>query len=95
MFSYSLVLGEDASRSMFSAHGTVLLLVYAFFVVLIIVAVVMFLRFLAGGIKEMKLIRMELGKVAEEVHLLRQELKGEQRTILQSSQDDIVVLGER
>jgi hypothetical protein len=30
--------------------------------------------------KEQKLIRMELGKVAEEVHLLRQELKGGKKT---------------
>ena len=33
-------------------------------------------KFFDSGRKEQKLIRMELGKLAEEVHLLRQELKG-------------------
>lgn len=32
-------------------------------------------KFFDSGRKEQKLIRMELGKLAEEVHLLRQELK--------------------
>jgi len=34
-------------------------------------------KFFDSGRKEQKLIRMELGKLAEEVHLLRQELKGD------------------
>ena len=32
-------------------------------------------RYLGTAGKEQKLIRMELGKLAEEVHLIRQELK--------------------
>jgi hypothetical protein len=37
-------------------------------------------KFFDSGRKEQKLIRMELGKVAEEVHLLRQELKGDKES---------------
>ena len=43
---------------------------------LIIYGLIQLIRFLASSRKEQKLIRMELGKVAEEVHLLRRELKG-------------------
>ena len=32
-------------------------------------------RYFSNAAKERKLIRMELGKLAEEVHLLRQEMK--------------------
>ena len=52
-----------------------LLLVIAFWG-LIIYGLIQLIRFLASSRKEQKLIRMELDKVAEEVHLLRQELKG-------------------
>ena len=50
--------------------------VYAFIFALVIICLVRVSRYFRTAGKEQKLIRMELGKVAEEVHLLRQELKG-------------------
>jgi len=60
--------------------GTLMVLVvfavYAFIFALVIICLVRVSRYFRTAGKEQKLIRMELGKVAEEVHLLRQELKG-------------------
>jgi hypothetical protein len=50
---------------------------YAFLYALVIICLIRIVRYLGTAGKEQKLIRFELGKVAEEVHLLRQELKGE------------------
>lgn len=49
---------------------------YAFIFALVIICLIRVSRYFMTAGKEQKLIRMELGKVAEEVHLLRQELKG-------------------
>ena len=54
----------------------VMLAVYAFIFALVIICLIRVSRYFRTAGKEQKLIRMELGKVAEEVHLLRQELKG-------------------
>lgn len=54
----------------------VLCLVYVGIPVLIISFIIRFGRYLRNAGKERTLLRMELGKLAEEVHLLRQELKG-------------------
>ena len=53
----------------------VLIAVYAFIVSLVIICLVRVGRYFSTAGKEQKLIRMEIGKLAEEVHLLRQELK--------------------
>ena len=53
--------------------------VYAFIFALVIICLVRVSRYFRTAGKEQKLIRMELGKVAEEVHLIRQELKGENK----------------
>ncbi len=53
----------------------VMLAVYAFIFALIIICLIRVSTYFRTAGKEQKLIRMELGKVAEEVHLLRQELK--------------------
>jgi hypothetical protein len=50
--------------------------VYVFIFALVIICLIRISRFFRTAGKEQKLIRLELGKVAEEVHLLRQELKG-------------------
>ena len=49
--------------------------VYAFIFALVIICLVRVSRYFRTAGKEQKLIRMELGKVAEEVHLIRQELE--------------------
>ena len=54
----------------------ILLAAYAFIFALVIICLVRASRYFRNAGKEQKLIRMELGKFAEEVHLLRQELKG-------------------
>ena len=76
MISNLFILAEGAKDTTFS---TVLLFVYAFVIVLIIIAAIIFIRFLSSGIREMKLMRMEVGKLAEELRLLRNYLKGRSR----------------
>lgn len=49
---------------------------YVFFFALIIICLIRISRYFLTAGKEQKLIRMEIGKLAEEVHLLRHELKG-------------------
>ena len=48
---------------------------YAFIFALIIISLIRIARYFRNAGKEQKLIRLELGKVAEEVHQLRQEFK--------------------
>jgi len=48
---------------------------YAFIIALVIICLIRVSRYFRTAGKEQKLIRMELGKVAEEVYQLRQELK--------------------
>jgi len=55
----------------------ILLAAYAFIFALVIICLIRVARYFRNAGKEQKLIRMELGKFAEEVHLLRQELKGD------------------
>ncbi len=50
---------------------------YVFIIALVIICLVRASRYFMNAGKEQKLIRMELGKVAEEVRLIRQELKGD------------------
>lgn len=59
-----------------SIVGILLFLCYGFIFALIIIGLVRLVKFLGSADKEMKLTRIEVGKLAEEVHLLRQELKG-------------------
>jgi hypothetical protein len=80
MISNLFILAEHARDTLFSGSGILLLLVYAFAIVLIIIAVVIFIRFLSNGIREMKLMRLEVGKLAEELRLLRQDFKGNRRS---------------
>jgi len=75
MISNLFILAEGERNTFFSGSGTVLLLIYTFVIILIIIAAVIFIRFLNSGMKEMKLMRMEVGKLAEELRLLRHELK--------------------
>jgi hypothetical protein len=49
---------------------------YVFVFVLIIICLIRVSRYFRNAGKEQKLIRMEIGKLAKEVHLLRREMKG-------------------
>ena len=48
----------------------------AFFYVLFAVCIWRAAKYFGNAMKEQKLLRIEMGKLAEEVHLLRQEIKG-------------------
>jgi hypothetical protein len=50
-------------------------LVYGGIAALLILGLIRAVKFLDSVPKEQKLLRMELGKLAEEVHQIRQELK--------------------
>ena len=80
MISNLFILAEGARDTLFSGSNALLLVVYAFVIVLIIIAVFIFIRFLNSGMREMKLMRMEVGKLAEELRLLRKELKDRERS---------------
>ncbi|MBA7481677.1 hypothetical protein ES707_17151 [subsurface metagenome] len=58
-----------------SIVGVLVFLCYGFIFALVIIGLVRLVKFLGTANKEMKLTRMEMGKLAEEVHLLQQKLK--------------------
>jgi hypothetical protein len=49
---------------------------YGFIIALVIICLVRMSRYFMNAGKEQKLMRMELGKLAEEVHIIRQKLEG-------------------
>jgi hypothetical protein len=51
---------------------------YGGFAALIIIGFIRLIKFLGSVPKEQKLLRMELGKLAEEVHQIRNELKAKE-----------------
>ena len=72
------ILAGAVGKPVISILGVfILFAVYAFIFALVIICLVRVARYFRTAGKEQKLIRMELGKFAEEVHLLRQELKGD------------------
>ena len=56
----------------------IIFIAYGFIFALIIICLIRVSRYFMSAGKEQKLIRMELGKLAEEVHLLRQNLKDDE-----------------
>jgi hypothetical protein len=58
-----------------NVFGLLALAAYVFIFALIIISIIRISRYFRDTGKDQKLIRIELGKVAEEVHLLRQEMK--------------------
>jgi hypothetical protein len=62
-------------------HGGIVLifLFYAGIFALIIIGLIRLINFLSSVPKEQKLLRMELGKLAEEVHQIRKELNAEKK----------------
>ena len=75
MIGNLLAAAEPVRRTMCEPSAILVLLVSVFFICLIIIGLIRLVRFLGTANKEMKLTRMEVGKLAEEVHILRQELK--------------------
>ena len=58
-----------------SISAIIAIAAYAFIFGLIIICLIRIARYFRNAGNEQKLIRMELGKLAEEMHLLRQEMK--------------------
>lgn len=56
--------------------AVIALLFYVFIFALVIICLIRVSRYFLTAGKEQKLLRMELSKLAEEVHLMRQEFKG-------------------
>jgi hypothetical protein len=70
-------IGPGAGRAvLMSFIPCIALLLFIALLGLVAFCLIQLMRFLASARKEQKLIRMELGKLAEEVHLMRKELKG-------------------
>jgi hypothetical protein len=74
-----MIEGILASIDVTNVSSILMLLVivaaYVFIFALVIICLIRISRYFLSAGKEQKLIRMELGKLAEEVHLLRQEQK--------------------
>jgi hypothetical protein len=58
-----------------SVFGLLAIVIYLGFIVLVVIGLIRFVKFLGSVPKEQKLLRMELGKLAEEVHQIRKDLK--------------------
>jgi len=72
-----LILVATATRSHLAPLFLTLLAAgaYVFLFALIIICLIRVARYFGSAGKEQKLMRMEMGKLAEEVHLLRQQIK--------------------
>ena len=66
---------QPVPARMFSIFPCIMLLVVICFWGLVIFGLVKLIKYLSTAGKEQKLIRMELGKLADEVQQIRQELK--------------------
>jgi len=75
MITDILAVVEPQTRAFVSIVGLIVILAYGAIFALIIIGMIRLVRFLGSAGKEMRLTRMEVGKLAEEVHLMRQELK--------------------
>ena len=80
MITCILVATESVGTFTQLSISILVLLCYGFIVALIIIGLIRLVRFLGSASKEMKLTRMEVGKLAEEVHLMRQELKDSKKS---------------
>ena len=65
------------SVSSFSIGGLLIILVFVPILILLTIGLIRLVRDLGSAGKEQKLMRIEMGKLAEEVHLLRREIKGD------------------
>jgi hypothetical protein len=57
----------------------IVIIAYVFVFALVIISLIRVSRYFLTAGREQKLIRMEIGKLAEEMHQLRQELKGDEK----------------
>ena len=62
-----------------SVFGILAFAIYVFIIALIIICLIRVAQYFRDAGKEQRLMRMEMGKMEEEMHLLRQEMKGEKK----------------
>ena len=74
MMNSILILAEHSSIVR-SLGGKILGAVFVALVALVIICIYRAAEYFGSAKKEQKLLRIEMGKIAEEVHQLRQELK--------------------
>ena len=67
--------GEEFAWIIRFSVPCIIFLVYVLIIALVIICLFRVIKYLAASGKEQKLIRMELSKVAEEVHLMREKLE--------------------
>jgi uncharacterized membrane-anchored protein YhcB (DUF1043 family) len=72
-----LLANADKMERLSQVAPTVLFIaLYGFIIALVIIVLIRFARFLGKANREQQLTRLELGKVADEVQKMRQELQG-------------------
>ncbi len=69
------ILAETGTQSIFGFYGLLIILVYVPIFALIVMGLIRLVRYLGSAGREQKLLRIEVTKLAEEVHLLRQGLE--------------------
>ncbi|MBW8017412.1 MAG: hypothetical protein FVQ82_14620 [Planctomycetes bacterium] len=72
----NLLAGTSDNFDVTSLGMVIVLIAYVFIFALIIICLIRLAKYLGYAKNEHKLIRMELGKLAEEVHLIREDIKG-------------------
>jgi len=60
--------------------AVIALVFYAFIFALVIICLIRVSRYFLTAGKEQKLLRMEIGKLADEVHFIREKLEGGEKT---------------
>jgi hypothetical protein len=75
----NVLLAEVFSKPACPWPAITILVVDAVISTLFVIGLIRLVKFLGSAPKEQKLLRMELGKLAEEVHQIRNELKSDNK----------------
>ena len=70
-----MIARAEGQFGVWSLGGAVGLAIFVAFVVLVVVCIYRAAEYFGSAKKEQKLLRIEMGKLAEEVYQIRQELK--------------------
>ena len=70
-----MIARAEGQFGVWSLGGAVGLAIFVAFVVLVVVCIYRAAEYFGSAKKEQKLLRIEMGKIAEEVYQIRQELK--------------------
>jgi|GEM_PF-2810229 len=73
------VTADMAPRPMIAILPAIFIVLYLFLFALIVIVLIRLSKFLLNVPKEQKLLRFEMGKLAQEVHEIKEQLKPEKR----------------